>query len=70
MKKMRNYINLTEVFLSSLNLSLKGFIIGVKYSSLKTAQRKHGVGVMKGIIGKSHNTELSLPKNLLMKKKI
>ena len=56
--------------MSSLNLSLKGFIIGVKYSSLKTAQRKHGVGVMKEIIGKIHNTEPSLPKNLLMKKKI
>ena len=62
MKKMRSYISLTEVFLSSLNLSLKGFIIGVKYSSLTR-------GDMKEIIGKIHNTEPSLPKNLLMKKK-
>ena len=43
MKKMRSYINLTKVFLNLLNIILKGFIIRVKYYSLKTMQRKHGV---------------------------
>ena len=43
MKKMRSYINLTKVFLNLLNVILKGFIIRVKYYSLKTMQRKHGV---------------------------
>ena len=31
MTKMRSYINLTKVFLNPLNVSLKGFIIRVKY---------------------------------------
>ena len=43
MKKMRSYINLTKVFLNQLNVILKGFIIRVKYYSLKTMQRKNGV---------------------------
>ena len=30
-EKMRSYINLTKVFLNPLNVSLKGFIIRVKY---------------------------------------
>ena len=32
-----------KVFLNPLNVSLKGFIIRVKYYSLKTTQRKHGM---------------------------
>ena len=34
MKKMRSYVNLTEVFLNPLNESLKKLIIRVKYYSL------------------------------------
>ena len=68
MKKIRSYINLTKVFLNPLNVSLKGFIIRVKYQSLKTTQRKHG-GVMKELIGKIHNTASSLPKKLVIEKK-
>ena len=43
MKKMRSYLNLTKVFLNQLYVTLKGFIIRVKYNSLKTMQREHGV---------------------------
>ena len=43
MKKLRSFINLTKVFLNSLNVNLKGFIIRVRYKSLKKKQRKHGV---------------------------
>ena len=50
-EKNEKFINLTKVFLSPVNGSLKGFIIRVKYWSLKTTQRKHVV-FMKEVIGK------------------
>ena len=50
-EKNEKFINLTKVFLSPVNGSLKGFIIRVKYWSLKKTQRKHVV-FMKEVIGK------------------
>ena len=48
---MRSYISLTKVFLKPLNVSLKGFIIRVKYEFKNKA--KETSGVMKELIDKS-----------------
>ena len=64
MKKLRSFINLTKVFLNSLNVNLKGFIIRVRYKK----KTKKTWGVKKELIGKIGNTESIYLKSLLLRK--
>ena len=65
---MRSYINLTKVFLNSLNVSPKRIYYSSKILEFKTNTKKTW-GVMKEIIGKARNTESSLPIKLVIEKK-
>ena len=73
MQKMRSYINLTNVFLNPLNVSLY-YSKRLYYSSKRLEFKNKGTktwSVMKELIGKISNfyTESSLPKKLVIEKK-
>ena len=61
MKKMRSYVNLTEVFLNPLNESLKKLIIRVKYVLQFINNAKKTWGLMKELRGEIRNAESSFP---------